>query len=432
MNAFASGGQNSSWSFKRCVNYAIENNIELKQLRLLKENKEIMLNTSKYSRLPNLNGGFNEDFDFGRSPSKDGTIKDQSATSSYMYLQASMPVFTGLRISREKEAKEFELYAAIEGLYKAEDDLTVRILTYYMQILLNKELHDVAQMQVDICRKQLSRIEILVKTDKIATSQLYDIKAQLAIDEVTLTKAKNNVEISILSLTQLLNIEDAGNNFDILTPKLNSYNNLEVKLYPSSDKIFNYAVGIKPIIKEQEFLLESSYKSLLLAKSGYSPQINLNASYTTYYYHYNGFDNMPFADQFSQNARNTISLTLSVPIFNRFQTRNNIRSARIAIQNQELAIESAKHILYNEIRQAYASTIAANETLNSTTIAVAASKKRFQDTEERYQAGKATGFEYNESKTNYFQNLSEQTQAKYDFIFRNKILDFYNGIPIEL
>ena len=426
-------GQNRLWSFKQCVEYAVENNIDMKRLRLLKENKEIILNTSRYNRLPNLNGGINEDFDFGRSPSKDGTIKDQSATSTYAYLQTSMPIFTGLKIIRDKEAKEFDLFAAIEGLNKVKDDLTVNILTLYMQVLLNKELQNVAQMQVEQCMEQVSRIEKLVKSQKIANSQLYNINAQLAIDEVTLTKAKNNVELSILSLIQLLNYDDVDNSFDIITPQLNNYVDGEIELYKSPDDIFDYAVNTKPVIKEQEFLLESSYKSLLIAKAGYIPQINFNASFTTYYYHYNGLDNnIPFADQLNQNARRTISLTLSVPIFNRFQARNNIKSARIAMLNQEHSIEAVKNNLYNEIRQAYANTIASYETLTSTTKAVIASKKKFQDTEARYRADKGTIFEYNESKTSYFQSLSEQTQAKFDYVFRCKILDFYNGVQIKL
>ena len=433
MITFMIKGQDRPWGFKRCVEHAIVNNIELRQLRLAKDNKEIILNTSKYNRLPNLYGGINEDFDFGRSPSKDGTIKDQSATSSYAYLQTSIPVFTGLKIIRDKEAKELDLLAAIEGLNKANEDLTVRILMLYMQILLNKELQHVAQMQVDLCKEQVLRIDKLVKSQKIANSQLYDINAQLAIDEVTLTKAKNNVELSILSLIQLLNIDDVDNSFDIITPQLNGYENNDIESFISPDDIFYYAVNTKPVIKEQEFLLESSYKSLLIAKAGYSPQINLNASFTTYYYHYNGFDNnIPFADQINQNARQTISLTLSVPIFNRFQTRNNIKSARIAILNQELTIEAVKHNLYSEIRQAYANTIASCETLASTTKAVSASKKKFQDTEARFRAEKGTTLEYNESKTNYFQSLSEQTQAKFDYIFRRKILDLYNGEQINL
>ena len=433
MISFMVKGQSRPWSFEKCAEYAIHNNIDMKRLRLAKDNKEIILNTSKYNRLPNLNGGISEDFDFGRSPSKDGTIKDQSATSTYAYLQTSMPVFSGLKITRNKEAKELDLFAAIEGLNKAEDDLTVNILTLYMQILLNKELQHIAQMQVGLCKEQVQRIEKLVKSEKTAISLLYDINAQLAIDEVTLTKAQNNVELSILSLIQLLNIEDTDGSFDIITPQLNGYEDHETDLFLSPDNIYQYAVNTKPIIKEQEFLLESSQKSLLISRAGYSPQVNLNASFTTYYYHYTGLDNnMPFADQLNQNARNTISLTLSIPIFNRFETRNNIRSARIAVLNQELILEAVRLNLYSEIRQAYANTIASYEMLTSATKAVSASKKKFQDTEARFRAEKGTMLEYNEAKTNYFQSLSEQIQAKFDYIYRLKILNFYNGEEINL
>jgi outer membrane protein len=141
---------------------------------------------------------------------------------------------------------------------------------------------------------------------------------------------------------------------------------------------------------------------------------------------------MPFRDQLSQNERKTISITLSIPIFNCFQVRNNVRSARIAVLNRKLALESTKQSLYNEIRRACANVVAADETYNSIRDFTIAAKKKFQQTKVRFQIGKATPLEYNEAKTNYFQSLSEEQQAKFDMIFRCKILDFYNGRQIYI
>jgi outer membrane protein len=123
---------------------------------------------------------------------------------------------------------------------------------------------------------------------------------------------------------------------------------------------------------------------------------------------------------------------MNIPVFNRFETRNNVRLARVGIIHQELMIENSKKALYKEIQQAYFNATAAQEKYMASEKSVAASREAFTYTEERYAAGKSTVFEYSESKTQYTQSLSEQAQAKYNFIFRAKILDFYNGIPITL
>jgi outer membrane protein len=199
--------------------------------------------------------------------------------------------------------------------------------------------------------------------------------------------------------------------------------------------VYNNAVAVKPQIKEQEYLLESQKKMLQVAKSGYLPKLDFNASYSNGYYHYSGGNdivNTPFSDQIKQNERKTIGFSLSIPIFNRFQVRNSVRSNKIAILNRELMMESSKKTLYKEIQQAYFNATAAQEKYKAADKSVLASKEAFGYAEDKYNAGKSTVYEYSEAKTKYSQSLSEQIQAKYNYIFRAKILDFYNGVPIKL
>ena len=175
--------------------------------------------------------------------------------------------------------------------------------------------------------------------------------------------------------------------------------------------------------------------ALKVARAGYYPKLNFGASYSNGYYHYSGdgeYTNLPFSDQLKNNGRKTIGFSLSIPLFNRFQVRNSVRSARINIRNRELMMENTKKVLYKEIQQAYYNATAAQEKYTASDKSVLASKEAFSYAEDRYAAGKSTVFEYSEAKTKYAQSLSEQAQAKYDFIFRTKILDFYNGTPITL
>ena len=423
------------WSLEECIRYAIENNIDLKQKELERQNQEVTLHTSKYSWLPNLNASINENFGFGRSESKDGLIVDRNSANTSASIQLSMPIFDGFKIPNDIAARKLDLKASIETLNKAKEDLSINVASYYLQVLYNKEMLKIAELQVALSSEQVTKTEALYNAGKVPESQLYDMKAQLAKDEVTLTASSTNVKLALLDLTHALELERDGENFDVLEPETGD----AVEQYMSSiippDQVYDYAVGVKPQVKEQEYLLESQKKMLKVAQAGYYPKLNFSAGYSNGYYHNFGdgeYNNAPFSDQLKNNGQKSIGFSLSIPIFNRFQVRNSVRSARIAIHNRELLMENTKKTLYKEIQQAYYNATAAQEKYVSSDKSVDASKIAFSYAEERYGAGKSTVFEYSEAKTKYAQSLAEQTQSKYNFIFRAKILDFYNGTPITL
>ena len=433
----SAGAQEASrqWSLEECIRYAIENNIDLKQKELERQNQEVTLHTSKYSWLPNLNASINENFGFGRSESQDGLIVDRNSANTSASIQLSMPVFDGFKIPNDIAARKLDLKASVETLNKAKEDLSINVASYFLQVLYNKEMLKIAELQVALSSEQVTKTEALYNAGKVPVSQLYDMKAQLAKDEVTLTESKNNVKLALLDLTQSLELERDGENFDVQEPETGD----AVAQYMSSiippDQVYDYAVGVKPQVKEQEYLLESQKKMLKVAQAGYYPKLNFSAGYSNGYYHNFGdgeYNNAPFSDQLKNNGQKSIGFSLSIPIFNRFQVRNSVRSARLAIHNRELLMENSKKILYKEIQQAYYNATAAQEKYVSSDKSVDASKIAFSYAEERYGAGKSTVFEYGEAKTKYAQSLAEQTQAKYNFIFRAKILDFYHGIPITL
>lgn len=422
------------WSLEECIRYAIENNIDLKQRELEQQSREVDLHTSKYSWLPSLNASVGENFGFGRSESKDGLIVDRNSANTTAGIQLSMPLLD-LKIPSDIAARKLDLKASFETLNKAKEDLSINVASYFLQALYNKEMLKIAELQVALSSEQVTKTEALYNAGKVPVSQLYDMKAQLAKDEVTLTESKNNVKLALLDLAQSLELERDGENFDILEPETGD----AVEQYMSSiippDQVYDHAVGFKPQIKEQEYLLESQKKMLKVAQAGYYPKLNFSAGYSNGYYHNFGdgdYNNASFSNQLKNNGQKSIGFSLSIPIFNRFQVRNSVRSARINIHNRELMVENSKKTLYKEIQQAYYNATAAQEKYVSSDKSVDASKIAFSYAEERYGAGKSTVFEYSEAKTKYAQSLAEQTQSKYNFIFRAKILDFYNGTPITL
>lgn len=425
------------WDLAGCIRYATEHNIDLRQRGQEQEERRVALNSSRMSWLPALNASAGQSFQFGRSATKSGLIVDQNAANSSLSINLDMPLFDGLKTPNDIAARKLDLQAAMAALEKAKEELAINVTSYYLQVLYNKELLTVARLQVALDSGQVAKTEALVQAGKVPRSQLYDLRAQLAKDEVTRTEAANNVRLALLDLAQSLELERDGTAFDIVTPPIEDAieENLSSLLPP--DAIYVGAVASKPRVKEQEYLLASQQKMLRVAQAGYYPKLNLGASYSNGYYHTSGgggefVDTRSFADQFRQNGQKIIGFSLSIPLFNRMQVRNSVRTARIRILTQQLQLENEKKALYKEIQRAYYDATAAQEKYRASDKSVAASREAFDYARERYEAGKSTVFEFNEAKTKYAQSLAEQAQAKYDFLFRAKILDFYNGVPLTL
>ncbi|MDO5571023.1 MAG: TolC family protein [Bacteroidales bacterium] len=422
-----------NWTLKECIEYAVENNIDIKKQIIAKENQEIQLNTAKMSRLPNLNAGVGQNFGFGRSADRDGVTKDNSSSSSSFNLSTGVPIFTGFRIPNEIKYQKFELAAAIEDLNKAKEDLSLNITSYFLQTMLYKELLVIAQEQVKLSKEQVKQTEALVNAGKSALSELADMQSQLAKDELSLTESSNNVKISLLTLSQLLNL-DSESGFDIEMPDLNQLYLSNINDLESPMAVFEKSVENRSSIKSAQFKLNGSQHSLKIARAGYYPTLNMNAGYSNnYFYNYNleeGYKNSSFSNQIKNNGSEYIGLSLSIPLFNRFSTRNQVRQTQLNIENMKLSLLNAKQNLYKEIQQAYTSAVASGDKYKSAQKAVAAAKIAFGYESEKFANGRSTPFDLDNVQTRYNRALSEEAQAKYDYVFRVKILDFYNGKPL--
>lgn len=421
----------NKWTLRQCVDYAVQNNIELKQQSLDVKNSEINLSTSKNSRLPDLNASLGQSFNFGRSTLGTNVSEAVNSSRSSFSVSTSVPIFTGFRIPNQIKADELTLHAAMEGLKKAQENLELQVVSLYLDVLFKKEILKAYQEQAGLSKQQVDRTSMLVESGKVPASQLYDIKAQLAKDESNVTMADNDLALSLLNLSQALNLA-SSDAFDIEEPKVDNIvdNNLGSVLPPN--QVYQMALGIKPHIKEAEYKLESSKKTLKVAQAGYWPTLGFSAGYSTSYQSVSGQNNVSFSKQIRDFGSEYLSFSLSIPIFNRFETRNRVRSARLSIENQNLALDNVKLALYKEIQQAYQSAVSSQAKYNSASKAYEAADESFKYARERYDIGKSTVFEFNEAQTKLLTSKSERIQAKYDFIFRAKILDFYQGKEIDI
>lgn len=421
------------WNLRECINYAIEHNIDIERQLIQVKSAEIDLSTSKNSRLPKLDASADMNYNAGKVASEKTNLYESiNATSSNLSVSSALPIFTGFRIPNEIKMNKYNLMSATEGLKKAKENIELQITSYYLDVLFKKEILKVHEEQASLSQKQKEKTEILVETGKVAKSQLYDILSQLAKDQSEVTTAKNDLNYSLLILTQALNLLSVDN-FDIEEPNI-SDSEMTDKLFSSlaiPDQVYKRALEIKPQIKEATYQIESSKKSLKVARAGFFPQIDFNLGYSTSLQRVYNIENKSFRDQFKDNANKGIGFTLRIPIFNRLATRNKVRQARLDIQDKEYNFELVKQSLYKEIQQAYQNATAASAKFKSTKEAYDAAYESFKYAEERYQIGKISVFEYSEAQTKLVNSQSEKIQSKYDFIFRSKILDFYQGKEID-
>lgn len=417
------------WTLKRCIDHAIENNLTIKQQEATAEQTKVELSTAKSSRLPNLSGSASHSFSFGRSLQADNTYSSINTQSSGLSLSTTIPLFTGLQITNNIALSKLNLKAAIEDLNAAKEDISIQVASDYLQVLFNNELARIAHEQVALSKEMLDQREAYFKNGKASEAEWYEAKSRLAQDELSAVQADNDYRLALLDLSQLLELP-SPDSFAIAIPDADFIMRLGILLPPA--EIYADALLVKPGIKAAQYRLEGAEKSIRIAQSAYWPQLSLGAGISTNYYNVSGLENQSFGSQLQDNFSQYIAFSLSIPIFNRFATRNQVKIARIQQATLGWQLEESKKNLYKEIQQAYYNALNAQAKYESSNTAADAAYASFELMKGKYINEKATATEYNESRTTWLSAVSDLLQAKYDYLFRFKILDFYRGIPLEL
>lgn len=420
------------WSLRQCIDYAIDHNIDIRKAANTAEQESVSVNTAKWARLPNLNGNAGQSWNWGRTQTaiknedtgNYSTVYVNSAShGTSMSVNTSIPVFTGLEIPNQYALAKLNLKAAIANLEKAKEDIAINIASAYLKVLFSEEIHQVALSQVSLSKEQYARIIRLAELGKAAPAEVAEAKSRVAQDEMNAVQTSNNYKLALLDLSQLIELE-TPEGFNLEAPVVNLN---PVPLTPP-DEIFQTAMVSKPVIQAAQFRLEGSKHNIRIAQSNYYPQLSLNGSLGTNYY---STINRTFNQQMNDNFSKYVGFNLSVPIFNRLSTRNRVRTARLQRDFYGLQLDDAKKSLYKEIQQAWYSATASESKYTSSHTAAIASEESFRLMSEKYNNGKANAVEYNEAKQNLMKARSDELQAKYEYMFNTKILDFYKGVPIE-
>ena len=419
------------WSLEDCIKYSIENNIQIKQQVVQTEIQKNTFDLAKLNLLPTLNGQAAHDYSFGRALDQNTyTFYTQTILSDYFSLGGSTTIFSGLQNYNSIQKSKYQVLAGQEDLQNIKDNVALNVALAYLQILLNKELVAATENQLNITLQQIEKTKKLVSAGSVAKGNLLQIEAQAAQEDLSLINMKNQLEISYLTLTQLLELKTPAG-FEIVAPTISIDPNSIIS--GNIDEIYQIAEKNRPEIKSSELKLTASKYDLKIAQGARSPRLALNHSINTRYTYIAGQPGIEsFQNQFNHNKNSGIGLTMSIPILNGWQVNKNISNSRLGVENSEYSLEGAKKQLYKNIQLAYTDAVASLKKFNSSLKAVASNEESFRYTEQKFNVGMVTSVDYNVAKTQLLKAQSDMTQAKYEYVFKTKVLDFYKGIPLKL
>lgn len=456
----------SVWTLQECVEYAVKNNIQVKQGGLNVEIDKVNLTQSKANLMPNLNGNTNYSYNVGRSVNPfTNIIVDQPVSAHNASLSSSVTLFNGFQKTNTIKRNKLVLEASKYNYQDIQNDIILQVITAYMNILLNNELLENAELRLVTTNMQLERTSKLVEAGSLPESNVLEIQAQKANDELEIINAQNNIAISKLNLKQLLQLP-ASEAMEIIVPDVDTPDD---GAYPETlSAIYNTAVAVQPDVKAAEARVESATYDVSIAEGNRYPSISasgfLGTSYSSVADDMLPKEGSPFTEvertvgylagdpsqtvvtsqsvpteytentywnQLDFNLRRGVQIEMSIPIFNGWQTKAAVSRAKINREIAEFDAVNTKNALRQNIEQVYLDVQAAQKRYAATKKQVQALQEAFRVNEQRFNLGAINALDYNLAKTNLNVAESDLIQSKYDFVFKTKILDFYQGKPLS-
>jgi outer membrane protein len=436
--------QEKTWSLQECIQYALDNNISIKQQELSEDMVEEEIILAKGNFYPSLNGSASQNWNFGSYIGQSGVRISRGSRSNGFGLNTGINLFDGNRNRNNLLQAKKNLETAGYDLEANKNSIMLFIVNSYLNVLLNKESLIISEEQIVISESQVEKAKGLVESGSKAKAILLEAQATLATNQQQLTASKNALDLSLLSLAQLLQISHKG--FDVEDVLLNmTAPAIENK---NTDDIFNKALGFLPEIKSAESSVESSELSVKIAKGNHYPSLSFGAGLGTSYQHNKGFnDERPiidpdtgeitlipngFTQQLKDNMGYNLGFSLRVPFFNGFQTKSSVARAIINQKRTELQLLDTQVKLRESIEKAYADAKAALDQYVSSETSLIAQEELFKNAQESYNSGVMTSFDFDQVRNRLVNAQSTKVNAKYNFIFKIKLLEYFYGIPIEM
>ncbi|WP_128545964.1 TolC family protein [Larkinella soli] len=458
------------FSLRQCIDIALKNNLQIKQSELNVQGSNLQLKQAKMNLLPNLQAFANQSFSSGRNinPGTNEFVESSISSNNYQ-LTSAVTLFNGMAL--QNTIKQFNLLfqSNQQNLLATQNTVALTVVQNYLNVLTFQEQLDIARRQVETSQGQLQRTEKLVNAGTLAEAQLYDLRAQVANDELAVVNAQNNLDLAKLALLQAMNLSATTPNgtpapetieverYDLPDPTLEPYS-------ANAQQVYENALQFMPDIKAAELRVRSDAAGVAAARGGLYPTLSISGSLSTLYSNVglqrqieDGVTQIPqtillpdgtqqqifilaknfrsekfsYGQQLNNNLNRGLSLNLSIPIFGRYQARNRIVNATITQKSSEIIADNARLTLRQNIETAYTSMVAAGRRYRTTQVQVESLEKAFQAAESRFNAGALNSVDYSIAKNNLDRARANLVQAKFDYIFRTKILDFYQNKPLS-
>lgn len=441
--SFSVSSQAKKWTLQECVNYALENNITVKQTALDVDLSDQDLVMARGNFLPNLNGNASQNWNFGSFIGQNGNRVSRDSRGNSFGLNTGVTLFNGFRNTSIYKQAQLGIESSQLQLSILKDNISVNVVNQYLNILLNKENLKVAQEQISITEKQVKQVTALVDSGVRPRADLYDVQSQLASDNERLTNVQNSIDIALLGLAQLLQISNEG--FDVQEILLPAPKVLVEQ--KSSNDIYEFAVQNRPEVRKAEIDIENSQLAIDIAKSSFYPTLSFGAGVGTSYQHFQGQEDLRvvidpndptnislvdngFMQQVEDNLGYNLGFSLNFPIFNGLKTKANVAKAKINNERIAYSLDQTKQDLRSTIEQSYADAKAAYKQFEASQVSLNAQNESFKNAQESYSSGVMNSFEFEQVRNRLINAEANLINAKYNFVFTTKVLDFYLGKPL--
>jgi len=425
------------WTLEECIAYAYQNNLTIKRQMLQTEIARNNYQQSYFDLLPDFGAGASHNIGKGRVADYTSFSYSNEVNAGSMGLRSNVVLFSGFQKINTIRAQKYAFLSAREQLEHTRNSVALAIASAYLQILFDREYYEITKSQAELSKLQLERTRKLYEVGNVARGSLLEMEASYAAELVSVTNARNKLDLSYLSLAQMLDL-DTVKNFAVAIPEVA----VPDSFHENPDSIFMLAVENMPEIKSARYALEKAKSQLSIAQGSRLPQLSLTADYYTQY-NVNAerpidpnnptiTEKYPIRDQLNDKLYKQLSINLSIPIFTRYQIQTNVSNAKIGQLDAEYMLRQTMLDLRKEIEQAYADALASFESYQSRKEALISQEENFKYVQQKYEVGLISAIDYNIAKNNYLKAQSDLLQAKYQFVFNTKVLDFYKGKPLSL
>ncbi|MDW7693842.1 TolC family protein [Flammeovirgaceae bacterium SG7u.111] len=414
------------WDLEGCINYALENNITVKQANLNKQTSELRYEQAKASKLPSLNASGSQSLTRGTSIDPiTSEFLSQEIHSTSLGLNAQMTLYAGNQLNYSIQQNNLLLDQNSLYVEEAENSIVLDVTQAYLMAIYYKEGVSIAEANLEASEKQVEQTQALYEAGSVAIKELADIKSQYASDEFTYTSTVNSYNQQVLTLKQLLELEPEQD-FEIFIP---TFEEEYAVLLPEKMDVYQAALDIMPEIKAgelQKSVVELDWK---IAKAGYLPTLSLNAGLSS------GFTSTQrynFSEQLDNNFNQRVGVTLSIPIFNKLQTKTSVSTAQLSKESARLDMIATKKALYQKVENAYQSAIASQSEMHSAKVQLEAAETAYNLTKQQFNVGILNTVDLLVSQNQYLTAQQNFTQTKYTLMLYYQLLQFYQGNPIKL